>query len=276
MAQPTFFTRDDDGRFLPAPAAYSLWGSDTLNGPAVCGLAASAVEAGCDDGWRPARFTVELFKAARRLPTTVRTFVERSGGRIRVLGFEVVQHVDDDETVVAKGVTVFLKENVNPPGARWSPEAERTFHPPEVPAGDWRPRFGGPDGWQPGMEGQQAAHQHRMWSQPIPVAPDVPLTPFSRAVISGESTSLMTNWGEGGIGFINCDLTVALARLPEGERIGLEADTHLESDGISVGTASLFDARGPFGTGMVTAVENSRAFIDFSAQPSPPIWTGQA
>lgn len=279
MAEYTFFTRDDSGRFLPTEMAQSLWGPDSLNGPAVCGLAAHSVE--CEhgrDGWRPARFTIELFKNARRLPTTVRTRVERSGGRILVVAFAIVQHDDDSadsgESLVAQGMTVFLKEGVSPPGARWSqPESERTFFPPEVDAGDGTPRFGGPDGWSSSMAGQQQAHRHRMWSRPIAVIPDAALTAFQRAVIAGESTSLMTNWGEGGIGFINCDLTVALARLPEGDRVGVEATSHLEADGIGVGSAALFDTHGQFGLGTVTAVENSRAFIDFAENPRAPGWT---
>ncbi|MFC0316402.1 hypothetical protein ACFQNE_00045 [Gordonia phosphorivorans] len=275
MVDSAFFTRDNKGRFIPTPMAYSLWGPDALNGPAVCAVAAYAVETDHGrEGWRPARFTIELFKSARRLPTTVRTYVQRSGGRILVAGFDVLQHDDETEILVAKGVTVFLVEGVDPPGARWSrPDGERTFFPPDVPEDDDDPRFGGPDGWSTSMEGQQEAHRHRLWSKALPLVPDADLTPFQRAVITAESTSLMTNWGEGGIGFINCDLTVALARLPEGLRVGVEADTHLSADGIAVGTATLYDRRGAIGTGTVTAVENARAMIDFTRTPRTHLWS---
>ena len=46
--------------------------------------------------------------------------------------------------------------------------------------------------------------------------------------------------------------------------LGIEADNHITADGISVGTATLYDRKGPFGTGMVTAVSNAAAQIDFS------------
>lgn len=279
MAELTFFTRDAASRYLPAPRAFSLWGPDALNGPAVCAVAAHAVEdRHSRAGWRPARFTIELFKAARGLPTQVRTRVARSGGRILVVDFDVVQDVPaTGETLVASGVTVFLSESTNPPGSRWSrPAAELTFSPPSSDdcrdGDDVRPWFGGDDGWTSVMSDLQHAGRKRMWSAPIPVAPGAPLTPFQRAVIAAESTSLMTNWGEGGIGFINCDLTVAIARLPRGTRIGVESDSHLEADGISIGTASLYDETGPFGSATVTAVENTRAMIDFTAL-EPPIWT---
>ncbi|GAC58915.1 hypothetical protein GOHSU_59_00080 [Gordonia hirsuta DSM 44140 = NBRC 16056] len=277
MAEYTFFTQDDRSRYLPTPMALSLWGPDALNGPAVCSVAAHTVESEHRrDGWRPARFTIELFKSARRLPTVVHTHVERAGGRIMVVGFEVVQQENDEDILVAKGVTVFLRESTDPPGARWQrPADELTFMPPAIADDDPRPWFGGDAGWSHEMTDYQNAGRHRMWSKPIPVCPAAPLTPFQRAVITAESASLMTNWGEGGIGFINGDLTVALARLPQGDRVGVEADTHLSSDGISVGTVSLYDQTGPFGTATVTALANTHAMIDFANRPRPPIWSAE-
>ena len=80
-----------------------------------------------------------------------------------------------------------------------------------------------------------------------------------------ESTSLVTNLGTHGVGYINGDLTVGLARLPVDDWVGAQADSHWAADGIAVGTATLFDSRGPFGSGMVTAVANATAQIDFGA-----------
>ena len=50
----------------------------------------------------------------------------------------------------------------------------------------------------------------------------------------------------------------------------LQGDSHWVSDGISVGTGTLFDDEGPFGTGLVTAIANPAAQIDFSAPDSMP------
>ena len=41
------------------------------------------------------------------------------------------------------------------------------------------------------------------------------------------------------------------------------------SDGIAVGTATLFDNQGAFGSGLVTAVANPAAQIDFSSDSFP-------
>ena len=61
----------------------------------------------------------------------------------------------------------------------------------------------------------------------------------------------------------------ALSRLPVDDWIGLEADSHWASDGIAVGAATLFDRDGAFGTGLVTAVSNPAAQIDFGNDPFP-------
>jgi hypothetical protein len=79
-----------------------------------------------------------------------------------------------------------------------------------------------------------------------------------------EATSLVSNLGTHGIGYINGDLTVGLSRLPVDDWIGIQGDSHWASDGVSVGTATLFDHQGAFGSGMVTAVANPAAQIDFS------------
>ena len=75
--------------------------------------------------------------------------------------------------------------------------------------------------------------------------------------------------GTHGIGYINGDLAVGLARLPVGEWSGVQGDSHWASDGVAVGTATLFDQAGPFGTGMTTAVSNPAAQIDFTNDPLP-------
>lgn len=267
--------RPDEGlRYRPTTFAASLWAPGTLNGPAVCGLAARAVEAEFgNDEFVPARCTIDLFKAARDIVTSTRVRLVRSGGRIRVVDVDVVQHPDGaDEVVVARGTTVFLRTSTNPPGQRWQRPADAvTFRAPEIIADDdLSPRFASDAAddtvgeWETDMANHQNGHRKRMWSRAAPIVAGEKLTPFQRAVVSAESASLVSNWGSTGIGFINCDLTVALSRLPSGERVGVEADVHIEDDGVSVSNAGLYDADGMFGTALVTAVNNAAAQIDFT------------
>ena len=115
--------------------------------------------------------------------------------------------------------------------------------------------------------GDQNDSRKRFYNDGIKVLAEEENSPFVRAVILAESTSLVTNLGTHGIGYINGDLTAALSRLPVDDWIGIQADSHWASDGISVGTATLFDHQGAFGMGLVTAVANPAAQIDFWAMP---------
>lgn len=242
-----------------------LWGPDALNGPAVCAIAAYAAEkAGGREDFTPARFTVELFKSARRLPMAPSTRTLRDGRRIRVVEVSVIQYDGDEEILVARGNVVFLKHGINPPGERWSRPADvDPFTPPETPD-TYQPFFRTDEhDWSSDLADFQNAGRLSLWTRPFTVVEGQELTPFQRAVIAAESTSLATNIGDGGIGFINADLTVALARLPEGVRVGVVADSHIENAGLSVGTAQLYDEHGRFGVGLVTAIDNTRAMIDF-------------
>ncbi|AFA71684.1 protein of unknown function DUF3705 [Gordonia polyisoprenivorans VH2] len=275
MSDIAFFRPDTDGRVLPLAYARSLWAPGTLNGPAVCALAAHAAEQRiAEPGFRAARFTIDLFKAAREIPTSTRARVLRSGGRIRVAEVDVVQFPDDSaaeaEVIVARATAVFLRESQNPPGQRWQRDVgARTLSPPTTAVDDWAPRFAsdtaGVGEWDSNMGNHQNGLRKRVWTRAAPAVVGAELTPFVRAAISAESTSLICNWGTTGIGFINCDLTVALSRLPRGDRIGVEADSHTEHDGISASTAGLYDVDGMWGIGMVTAVNNAAAEIDFTS-----------
>lgn len=86
------------------------------------------------------------------------------------------------------------------------------------------------------------------------------------AAIVGEAASLVTNWGSAGVGFINADLTLTLARMPVGTDLGIETDNHLSAEGVATGSAVLYDREGPVGMCVVTAVSNAARQIDL-AQP---------
>ncbi|MGV9709325.1 acyl-CoA thioesterase domain-containing protein [Gordonia sp. NPDC003424] len=269
MSPIAFFERESEA-FLPTRFARSLWAPKTLSGPPVCAIAARAAELEfAPRGFRAARFTIDLFKAAREVPTCTRGRLIRSGGRITVAEVDVVQVLDGVDTVVARSTAVFVKETVNPPGERWTPVDDYSS-PPTAAPDDPFPWFGSdaPDG-RPHWDQSMGAHQHgrrkRLWTRAVATVAGEQPSPFERAVISGESTSLVCNWGTTGIGFINCDLTVGLSRLPVGPRIGVEAATHTESDGISTSAARLYDMHGVFGVGTVTGVNNAAAEIDFTS-----------
>ena len=254
------FTADEHGAFMPTRFANSHWGVDHLNGPAVVGLVAHVLESRCSqDEFVPTRLTVDLFRAARRALTTVDVRVVRDGRRVHSAECDVLQ----DGRAVARATLVSYRRSAAPPGEQWT--ASTSFPTPPDPDGELFPFVRSEDaGWTRSPAAHQNASRKCFFNDGINVVAGEALSPFVRAAMLAESTSLVTNLGSKGIGYINGDLTVALSRLPLDEWIGIQADSHHASDGISVGTATLFDQGGAFGSGVVTAVANPAAQIDFS------------
>jgi hypothetical protein len=120
-------------------------------------------------------------------------------------------------------------------------------------------------GWTSSVSDHQNDRRKCVAVQDVAVVAGQANTPFVGAASAVDATSLVTNLGTAGLGYINGDVTLALARLPRGERIFMLADTHWTSDGIAVGTATLLDDTGPFGSGLVTALSHGGTQIDFAS-----------
>ena len=262
-----FFRLDESGAYVPTRYARSAWSDTMVNGPAVVVAAARTLEQEFGGPeFHPARLTVDLFAPVRTEPLIPVTEEIRSGNRIRVADVTLLQ----EDKPVARATLVQLRRGEQPPGRVWRPE-RRVEAPADADPEQARPGsnvfFGsGPDpqGWSRDMGEHQNDQRKRFWHHPLDAVEGESATPFQRATILAESTSLMAHWGDRGIGFINADLTVALARLPRSGDIGIEGDGHLSEDGVAVGTASLFDRDGVFGTGTVVAVSNAGRQIDFT------------
>jgi acyl-CoA thioesterase len=260
---PAHFTLTEGGGFMPTRFSRSHWGDDHLNGPSVVGLAARALEHRCGSGeFMPTRLTVDLFRAARNAPATVDVRVVRDGRRVRSAECDVVQ----DGRAVARATLVAYRRSSAPPGRQWTaPDASLELPPPDD--GVLPFVFSDDVGWTRSPAAHQNDSRKRFFNDGIKVIAGEENSPFVRAVMIAEATSLVTNLGTEGIGYINGDLTVGLSRLPLDDWIGIRGDSHWACDGVSVGTATLFDHRGAFGSGMVTAVANPAAQIDFSNAP---------
>lgn len=259
------FTQIDDDTFMPSHFAQSHWGADHLNGPALVGLAARALEASfADPRFLPSRLTVDLFRAARGVPTRTKLALVRDGRRVRNAECELVQ----DGVTVARATLVQYRLSAPPRGTEWESAAE--FSGPTGRDESRGVAVGSDDaGWTGTIADHQNASRKRFLTRTTDVLDGERNTPFVRAVVAAEATSLVTNLGTAGVGYINGDLTVALARLPRDEWIGVQADTHWTADGIAVGTSTLFDGAGAIGTGMVTALSNPDVQIDFRNDPFP-------
>jgi hypothetical protein len=176
--------------------------------------------------------------------------------------------VEQDGRTVARATLVQYRRSSAPPGRQWTAPIPLMQPPP--PDDTILPHVGSDEaGWTRSPARHQNETRKCFYNNGIKVIAGEDNSPFVRAVIIAEATSLVTNLGTHGIGYINGDLTAAFSRLPVDDWIGVQAESHWASDGIAVGTATLFDHHGAFGSGLVTAVANPAAQIDFSSDSFP-------
>jgi hypothetical protein len=232
----------------------------TLRRFAVAGLAAWALERDfAEAGFLPARFSIDLLKPARKAPLRTRTRAVRNGRRARYAECEIVQ----GDAVVARATVVFYRRSTAPEGQQWMPAAE--FSGPHGARGDELIVGSDSTGWGALGAQHQNASRKRAYYGGLDVVAGSTATPFVRCVVVAEAaTNMVVNLGTRGIGYINGDLTINLFRLPRSEALGVQGDTHFAADGISIGSATLFDDDGPVGTASVTALANPDAQIDFT------------
>lgn len=246
------YFRMSDAGFVPGPEAAGPWSPDMLHGRLLGGLAARALEAELGgDGWRAARLTVDLFRPAAMAPVSLRTSVVRQGRRIRV--GDAVLVCDGHE--VARVSAVFLALSTEPPGRIWRPEPQpwpdplTVALPPDLPDPEpaWMIR--------PVAGGFESADQARVWTNDrAPLVEGEPMSPLVRAAVTGDLACPIANGSDQGLHYINGDYTLVLARYPDGEWIGAEANQQLAADGISIASSTLVDRLGPFGTSTGTSL----------------------
>jgi acyl-coenzyme A thioesterase PaaI-like protein len=265
--QISFFTLDGSD-LVPTSLACSMWSDDQMHGVALSGALARAAQralaaAGRTD-LRPARWSVDLFKAARMVPCTFTTEVVREGSRICLVDVTMTQ----DGERVARASATFLKPSARTAGEVWEPDERPTPPPLDVAPPTDQPRVpflrsGGL--WSQDFTQHQNAERKAFWTSAIPVVPDEPLTAFQAAAASADSASMVSNWGTRGVEYINTDIALTLAREPAGVEIGLLATDRVEHDGIASGTCAMFDREGPLGTVTIAALANARRTVDLGA-----------
>lgn len=252
----------------PLPLAQSLWRADQMHGVAVSGLLARALERTVEAAGRaelvPARYHVDLFRPARMVPTTSRSSIVREGPRL-LLADAVVEQ---DGEVVARAGATFLLPSADPAGAVWTSPAERPAPPPRDVAPDdvehHVPIFASAVPWSDDFGDHQNAGRHATWQIAVPIVLGERCTPFQAVASIADATSMVTNWGDAGVEYINTDIDLALCRRPDSVSLGLRATDRLSADGVAVGTAEVFDRTGPLGTASVTSLANTRRTVDLS------------
>lgn len=265
-ADLAFFSREGE-TFVPQPVACSMWSADQMHGVAVSGLLARGLEAHAARagaaGLVPARYRVDLFRAARMSPSAVAVATVRQAPRLLLLDAELHQ----GGVTVARASATFLRPAGPTTGRVWSATDRATPPPAEIaPETDAPhvPFFESDAPWSDDFSAHQNGGRHTTWQTPVPIVAGEPATPFQAVAAIADGTSMVTNWGSAGVEYINTDICLALSRLPVGVEVGLRALDHVAHDGISTGVAEVFDRHGTLGTSTVTALANTRRTVDLS------------
>ncbi len=248
-----FFTADGDA-YVPGTMTRGPWGA-TMGGQIVGGLLGWALDRNNDDDLQPARLTIDLLRPVPIEPVSIETSVLREGRRIKLVDAAMLQH----GRIVARASALFLRRSAEPEGQVWTAPVAMPALPAhaepleaEVPFDIWTYNSESDSGsaGMPPREWEQPGVQKFAWTRMFrPMVAGHPLTPFTRAAFAGDIISSLTHWSTAGLRYINADYTVAISRLPQGEYIGLAAQSYYGNDGVGSGSATMFDSIGPIGTG---------------------------
>lgn len=259
--EPVFrSSRDASGAelFAPTDAAVGPWNPEHLHGGPTCGLIARAAERlVADAAMHPARLTVDLFRAVPRKPLHARAVFAREGKRIKSVQVSLL----DGETEVARGSALFMRRQEMP---EVPPFPGPLPSPPPGPEGIetttlWRGEVSSDPapGYHMRVQTRWASEpdvpQAIWFRQPMSLVDDEPLTPFQRVAALGDFANAVASFsirradGSRAAAFMNTDSTLYMARLPQGEWIGMAADHSLARDGVDVAEVVHYDADGRYG-----------------------------
>lgn len=233
--------------FVPTEHARGPWDPNAQHGGAPAALVARAIERLVPD-MRLARLTLEFVGAVPQAPLAVHAEVVKPGRRFQVA--EVRLSANGRDAVWARANLIRAEAMEVPPSASAAPIGPA---PDSVPRNLYTPDT---DGF--GLTAMDLRFVRGDFGEPGPATTwarfDMSLvegeepTPVQRALAAadfGNGISSVAHWDEWL--FINTELTVHLHREPEGEWVGVDAETILEPTGSGLAVSTLHDRRGPIG-----------------------------
>ncbi len=253
MPPDAFFIADGD-RFVPTEFARGPWSADALHAGPPSALLGRAVEAVEPLGeMLVSRFALEVLRPIPCRPLSIRAEVERPGRRVQLVRAALCDAGTGEEVALASAWRIRPEEGL---------AGEVNLPATELPGPDDCPTSGEYDpGWAPNyfhaMEWRTAGGD---WGRPgptamwmrmrIPLVDGEEISPLSRVLAAADSgNGISWEFPMTEVLFVNVDLTVHLARMPEGEWVCLDAITRVGSEGLGVARSTMWDRRGWVGEG---------------------------
>ena len=260
MTQDAFYVPEGDG-LVPTELTRGPWDPLAQHAGPPAALLGRALER-CTprDDVQIGRVTVEILGPVPLAPVSVSARVTRPGRGVELL--EASLSGPDGELMLARAW------RLRNPGVELRPEPPADPPPPGPEAGSAREFFptGTDAGYHTAMElrfvtgGFLEPGPAMVWMrQRVPLVAGEETSPLERALVAadaGNGVSAALDWRR--YLFINCDLSVHLKRLPDGDWIGLDAVTYPEESGLGLADTVLWDERGRLGRVAQTLVVRSR------------------
>ena len=240
-------------RFAATDLVRSTWSAAIQHGAPVSALLVRALER-CEarDDTRLSRVMIDLLgPVPAEGDLWVRSRLERSGKQIELIGAEMLALGPNGEPrPVARASgwrlqTLDTTEIVHAPAPplrsvadAWSRDMKKDWDRNYVHSLDWR--------WltKPMSEGPGES-----WIKPeVDLVKGEAMTPLERLfAVADDANGIGTKLELGKWMFMNTDLVVHVHRIPEGEWIGIRAETNYGPDGIGTTIGTLFDESGAVG-----------------------------
>ncbi|MGO3146732.1 MAG: acyl-CoA thioesterase domain-containing protein [Leucobacter sp.] len=232
----------------------SGWNPEQMLGPAITGLLArGAIAKAAELNLQSmlVRAVYDLHSIAKLVPTRVVTEVVKRGRRVTLIEVKLMQ----ENREVARGHMYFATTAERPEGQLWQPEFP--FCAPEVGYSlnkSHQLYFTETTGWTNDAISIVGNSRKAVWVENVEFVQGEPMSGALLAGYAADLTSATANWGTLGVSYINIDATMTLTREPIGEGIGLYSTFSSEGEGLTAGSAIVFDRSGTLGVATVAGV----------------------
>jgi hypothetical protein len=246
---PDAFYLTDGDRFIPTELTRGPWSAEAQHAGPPAALIARAIESVEPEGLSLARMTVDVLRPIPLSPLRVEARAVRSGRSTQLCEATLTDDAGEIARATAWRIRGEPREELDldpspPPGPKESgpaPFFEPGWSPSYFDAMEWRLARGALDAPGP------AAVWMRLRCGLVEGEEPSPAARVLAAADSGNGISWALPLGESL--FINTELTVHFARMPEGEWVCLDARTRVGAQGVGLAESVLWDERGMIGRG---------------------------
>ncbi len=252
-----FYVRDGE-LFVPTELTRGPWSPEAQHAGPPAALLARAVESLDGDGLRLARFTLDVLRPVPITPLRVEARAIRSGRSTQLAEASLSDDAGEIVRATAWRIRGEPRDELDldptpppsPEDAGPAPFFEIGWSPSYFDAMEWRLARGALDAPGPAAVWMRMQYALVEGEEPSRAA---------RVLVAADSGNGIS-WAlplETSI-FINTEITVHLARLPEDEWVCLDARTRIGSEGVGLAESVLWDRRGMIGRGAQALLVGAR------------------